>query len=277
MKKSIKNILYYLTVFFIAILLAIALRIFFIASFKIPTSSMEPVISPGDYILVNKQIPGPRMIPNFFSRQENEAPEIKRLQGIRKIRRNDVLVFNFPYEGGGNLHLDLNIYYVKRCVAIPGDTFRIENGLYEVNSNREIAGNREAQSAFSHCPETEMPPEIFRCFPFDSAYNWNVKSFGPLYVPQKGDTIRIDEKNRLLYCNLIQYETGKEVPDDLQSYVFQQNYYFMAGDHVFDSRDSRYWGLLPEDHIVGKAILIWKSKDMHTGKYRWKRFFKAVK
>jgi signal peptidase I len=50
----------------------------------------------------------------------------------------------------------------------------------------------------------------------------------------------------------------------------------MTGDWVFDSRDSRYWGLLPEDHIVGKAAIVWKSKDVWTGKYRWKRIFRVI-
>jgi signal peptidase I len=62
----------------------------------------------------------------------------------------------------------------------------------------------------------------------------------------------------------------------IREYTFKMNYYFMAGDYVFDSVDSRYWGLVPEDHIVGKAIFVWKSKDMATGKYRWKRFFKRL-
>jgi signal peptidase I len=54
------------------------------------------------------------------------------------------------------------------------------------------------------------------------------------------------------------------------------NYYFMAGDYIFDSHDSRYWGLLPEDHIIGRAVMIWKSEDITTGKFRWKRFFRVL-
>jgi signal peptidase I len=239
---------------------------------------MEPAIFPGDYIIVNKQIPGPRIIKNFFSSQKNDRWEIKRFKGVRKIKRNDVLVFNFPYESDGNkIELNLNVNYLKRCVAVPGDTFYIENGIYKVKSCPDVLGNYDNQYRFFQLTAGNIQPEIFNCFPFDSLYNWTVKSFGPLYVPKKGDALRIDSANILLYGNLIRYETGEEIPKDLQTYVFQQNYYFMAGDYVFDSRDSRYWGLLPEDHIVGKAAFIWKSRDMYTGKYRWNRFFKKVR
>ena len=85
---------------------------------------------------------------------------------------------------------------------------------------------------------------------------------------------------------MIAYETDKNVSvaqgrvflnDSLISaYTFRQNYYFMAGDLVADSKDSRYWGLLPEDHIVGKVAFIWQSKDKNTGMRKWKRFFKTI-
>ena len=63
----------------------------------------------------------------------------------------------------------------------------------------------------------------------------------------------------------------------IDSYTFTTNYYFMAGDLVRDSRDSRYWGLLPEDHIVGKAAIIWKSVDPYSGDVRWERVMRTVK
>jgi len=202
---------------------------------------------------------------------------MKRLKGYRAIRRNDVLVFNFPYTDWSRLEPDMNVFYAKRCVAVPGDTFLIENGIYKVKNCNDILGNYEMQYQFSQSEEEEIPPGVFRCFPYDSVYDWNVKSFGPMYVPAKGDTIRLDAKNRLLYRNLIRYETRQEeIPDKTRYYIFQQNYYFMAGDYVFDSCDSRYWGLLPEDHIMGKVFLIGYSKDVHTGKYRWERLLKQV-
>jgi signal peptidase I len=276
-KPLFKEFFFWLVVVVIAIALAVSMRVFLFASFKIPTPSMEPAILPGDYIIVNKQIPGPRVYSHFPKVRIDGKVVTKRFQGIRAIRRNDILVFNFPYHAGWDkIDKDLSVNYVKRCVAIPGDTFYIENGIYKVRNCTNILGNREAQLAFSKRKPEDIPPEIFRCFPHDSIYDWNVKSFGPLYVPKKGDTIRINSTNILLYRNPIRYETGKEIPENLQTYVFQQNYYFMAGDLVSDSRDSRYWGLLPEDHIIGKAVLVWKSVEPETGKIRWKRIFNTM-
>jgi signal peptidase I len=217
---------------------------------------------------------------------DGEKFETFRVKGFGKVKRNDVVVFNFPYTDWNHLQPDLNVYYLKRCVAISGDTFSIEDGIYKVKNSSDILGNYENQYHFSQLQTEEVQSGNFYCFPLDDSYQWNVKSFGPLYIPRKGDTLAIDSRNILLYRNLITYETDKEISvhadtvyladTPLLSYVFQQNYYFMAGDYVFDSRDSRYWGLLPEDHIVGKATVILQSKDRDTGKRRWERFLKAI-
>jgi signal peptidase I len=277
--------LYWFYIVLAGILLAIVLRVFFFAAYVIPTSSMNPAIIPGDKVIVNKLIPGPRIIRNFFSLHKGEKPDITRLKGIRAIRRNDVLIFNFPYSDWNRLKMDMNVYYAKRCVAIPGDTFYIENGIYKVKNGPDVLGNYDAQHHFSEVKKGDIRLDIFHCFPNNEDYHWTVKLFGPLYIPRRGDTLAVDSKNIALYRNLIRYETDKEIyrkndsiyleNDCLQLYVFQQNYYFMAGDQVPDSRDSRYWGLLPEDHIVGKVAFVLYSKDRKTGKYRWERFFRT--
>ncbi|MDR3218941.1 MAG: S26 family signal peptidase, partial [Dysgonamonadaceae bacterium] len=172
--------------------------------------------------------------------------------------------------------------------ALPGDTFSIENGIYIVKGITDKLGHYEREVELSQKADSLFPPEIFNCFPHDTAnFGWTIKNFGPLYVPKAKDTVHLDTLNYVLYKNLIEYETdrpvrlrdGKLYLGDrvLYDYTFQMNYYFMAGDYIFDSRDSRYWGLLPEDHIVGKAAVIWQSKDMLTKKRRWNRIFKAVK
>jgi signal peptidase I len=269
-----------------AILLGLIIRIFFIDSFKIPTSSMSPTLISGDYVLVNKLILGPRIYQNFnFFEKRNIV--MKRLKGFRRIRRNDVLVFNYPYTNPNKLKLDLNTFYIKRCIAIPHDTFNIENGIYEVKGFLDTVGIYQRQIQLSQIPDYELKKEIFHCFPLDPNYSWNIKYFGPLYVPGKGDEIVINFLNLPLYRNLITYETEKEIEvvdgkvyldgEVLSSYIFQKDYYFMAGDWIFDSFDSRYWGLLPEDLIVGKVAFIWKSIDIPTGKCRFERFFKVVK
>ncbi|MDL2241282.1 signal peptidase I [Bacteroidales bacterium OttesenSCG-928-L03] len=284
--KVLKNTLLWLLILVFTLILAISLRVFVFATFTIPTPSMEPAILPGDRIVVNKLIPGPRIIKNFFSIQGNEKPDILRLRGVRKVKRNDVLVFNYPRKNR-KFDIDLNTYYAKRCVALPGDIFSIEEGIYKIQGVSDTLGNYPAQKKFYERPEEKIKPGVFHCFPKKSGYNWTVKEFGPLYVPARGDQLSIDSLNIALYKDQITYETGLSVKVSqgkvllgeriIDQYTFEKNYYFMAGDFVFDSQDSRYWGLLPEDHIVGKAVLVYKSIDPKSEKRRWNRFLKKVK
>ena len=152
----------------------------------------------------------------------------------------------------------------------------------------DTLGSYTNQLHYANLAEEDMESWVWGCFPYDTVhYRSTNRDFGPLYVPRKGDVLPIDTNSIKLYLNLIRYETGKEVRvqgdsvfldnDLLYSYVFEKDCYFMAGDWGIDSQDSRYWGLLPEDHIVGKAAFIWKSEDPYTGKFRWKRFLKTVK
>jgi signal peptidase I len=262
----------------------VAMRVFLLASFLIPSWSMSPTLIPGDFIFVNKMIPGPRIFKSWDFLNNGDF-SMKRLKGYRKMKRNDVTVFNYPYSNWNKLELDFNVFYAKRCIAIPGDTFYIDNGIYRVKNFFDTLGHYSNQKKLSETPDEDFPPHIYNCFP-DTVYRWNIKNFGPLYIPGENDTVAIDTMNIRLYRKLIEYETQQPVDvrdgqvfisnQPANEYVFQQNYYFMAGDYVNDSRDSRYWGLLPEDHIVGKAFVIWKSKNRDTGKWQWKRFFKTL-
>ncbi|MCD7972818.1 MAG: signal peptidase I [Candidatus Azobacteroides sp.] len=286
-KKKVRTLVSFFVTFIGATILAIALRIFFFASFTIPSDSMEPALVAGDQIIVNKQIPGPRIIENFLSLSKGEKPVLKRIKGYRNVKRNDILVFNYPYTDWNHLALDLNTYYTKRCVALPGDTFYIDNGIYKVMQSKDSLGSYHTQRNFSKINPEEIDPVIYNCFPFDDRYGWNCREFGPLYVPAKNDRIKLDTLNIRLYEKLIRYETGEEVSvkenqvmlgdSIITDYTFRKNYYFMAGDLVSDSKDSRYWGLLPEDHIIGKVIMIWKSNDPYTGKLRKDRILRTVK
>ncbi|HYG03112.1 MAG TPA: signal peptidase I [Chryseosolibacter sp.] len=119
---------------------------------------------------------------------------------------------------------------------------------------------------------------------------WSQDNFGPLWVPQEGKSISINDSTLTLYANMIinydhnedaKVENGKLVIDgkEVTEYTFKQNYYFMMGDNRHNSLDSRYWGFVPEDHIVGKAFFIWLSLDKNAdffNKIRWNRFFKLI-
>ena len=124
-------------------------------------------------------------------------------------------------------------------------------------------------------------------FPYKAEYPWNVDNFGVLYIPKKGDTLRLDSISVSLYERIISvYEGNKfEIVNDTYvingdttaAYVTKQNYYFMMGDNRHNSMDSRYWGFLPEDHIVGKAWMIFYSYDKMSEKVRWDRCFETIK
>ena len=289
-KKILKEFRFFTLLFMLAITFAVVMRVFLFTSIiKVPTPSMEPAVLAGDFIIANKQIPGPRIFKNIRQTKIDGKVHTKRFKGIRKVRRNDILIFNFPYSGRWDkIDMDLSVLYLKRCVAIPGDTFLIENGELKIENYPDSIGCVFRQRELAQMSKDDLSPIIWNCFPYDTVYyQWNIKDFGPLYVPAAGDMIAIDTLNIRLYQNLIEYETDKRIHvydglvhldnEIITDYTFRLNYYFMAGDYIFDSQDSRYWGLLPEDCIIGKAAIIWKSVDPQTGKYRWERFLKTVK
>ena len=286
-KRILKKLLNIILLFVVIVALTMIMKVFLFASFKIPSESMAPAIEPGDHIFVNKLSLGPRLYENLGF-LKGKKTKMKRIRGFSKVKRNDVLVFDFPYDTPGKIKQGGNTFYVKRCVAIPGDTFHIENGIYKVKGISKGLGHIERQKEMSEKDEESFIDDLRYTFPKDTThFRWTIKNFGPLYVPAKGINIHIDTLSVLLYKNLIEYETGKVISVEnskvylggsiIHSYTFLQDYYFMSGDWIFDSIDSRYWGLLPDDLVVGKATVIWKSIDMNTGKYNLKRFLKTVK
>lgn len=126
-------------------------------------------------------------------------------------------------------------------------------------------------------------------FPLDSHFKWNTDNFGPLIIPKKGWTVQLDSLTMPIYYRAIRTYEGNKVEKvnngwlingkPATSYTFKMDYYWMMGDNRHNSIDSRYWGFLPEDHVVGKALFIWMSFDTNGSwfsKIRWSRIFKGI-
>jgi signal peptidase I len=129
-----------------------------------------------------------------------------------------------------------------------------------------------------------------RIFPHSPLYNWNEDNFGPLVVPSKGTTIVLTLKNLPFYQRIIDVYENNDLKvkggkiyingSEALSYTFKMDYYWMMGDNRHMSADSRFWGFVPEDHVVGKAVFVWlsldKDKSIFGGKLRLSRMFRTV-
>lgn len=258
--------------------------IFVSDKFIIPTESMTPTLIPGDRIVVNKLIFGARIYKNlnFF---EGQPLASWRMPGLRRIRPNDVLVFNYPRGYGRGIEFKINYVYAKRCVGTPGDTVSIVHGFYKNNNHHGMIGLESEQRRLMTMPDSLLEQHgLLHAIPFDGSRT--IKEFAPLYVPARGDTMQLDTASYRLYKEVIEYESGETLSvtdgalllggSPISKYIFKDNYYFTGGDNVIDSGDSRYWGFLPEEFIVGVAQWITYSRDRHTEKLRWNRLMRRI-
>lgn len=165
-----------------------------------------------------------------------------------------------------------------------------DESYYELPLTLEMVEKlKKFPNVISVTPLEETTPKT-DIFPFDTLnYPWNVDNFGPLYIPKKGDKLELNLKTLSLYERIIHAYEGNDlqVKDSViyingqsaDSYTVQMDYYWMMGDNRHCSADSRYWGFVPEDHIVGKAYFIWLSIDKDKnflGKIRWNRMFRFI-
>ena len=132
-------------------------------------------------------------------------------------------------------------------------------------------------------PKGELDASVF---PHVASLQWNTDNFGPIYIPKKGATVRLDESSMPFYKRIISEYEGNQLDiignqyfingERADSYTFQQDYYWMMGDNRQSSLDARMWGYVPFDHVVGKPVFIWFSKDDVNGGIRWERLFTTV-
>ena len=227
-------------------------RIFITERFKIPSNSMMPTLVPGDKVWVNKLKYGARIYTSFNF--EDHAPlKCFRIPGIKKIRPGDVICFNYPlgYDKWTEIEFKINYVYCKRVVGTPGDTVGVKNGITWNNNYSGTIGVLENQLAIQNTPDSILwRTKFMGTMPFTLPM-WTMKNFGPLYIPEKGVTIELDSIGRAIYGPVIEYETGAWPEGDVTSHTFRHDYYFAFGDNSLDSNDSRYWGFIPEDFIIG--------------------------
>jgi len=348
-----------------AVFCATFVRWIFMEAYVIPTGSMERSLLVGDFLFVSKAAYGSRTpqtplqiplthqtiwgtnIPSYISAV---ALNSYRLPSLGKVERNDVVVFNYPAERDfedynkrrdGEFHpLDLKTHYIKRAVAVAGETLEIKATQVYVNGEkpenppfmqriyfvktREVIRDRifekynidsqnierrAPEGYFIHLPEhtaaqlkrlsfiedvilqlrSEGQAEL-GIFPNAEYFPWNRDFFGPLTVPARGMKITVDEESLAMYgSTILNYEGNEQVEivenqllingEKVDNYVFKKNYYFVMGDNRHASDDSRYWGFVPEDNIVGKASFIWMSWNKNGSffsKIRWKRLFNGI-
>lgn len=336
-----------------AVVAASLIRWLILEPFTIPTASMEKSLLVGDFLFVSKMHYGTRFpmtpVQVPLTHQKIWGTEIPsysdiiqlpyfRLPGFSDVKRNDVVVFNYPVEF--QYPTDLKTNYIKRAVGISGDVIEVKKGELWVNG---AVADKPAEMQYSYDVKTNRPlnVEFFKeyginqdsfltysdgsgymvfatndmiaklknsqvvtsvtkriqtaggetgIFPDGLLFGWNRDNYGPLQIPAKGWTVELTQENVVKYSFPIQKYEGLDNVEiregelfidgvKAESYTFKQNYYFMMGDNRHDSLDSRYWGFVPEDHIVGKAWFLWLSLDKHESmfsKIRWSRIFNSI-
>ena len=239
--------------------------------FTIPTSSMWPTLNPGDKVIVNKLLMGPRIYTNLHFVPTGQELESWRLRGFRPLRHNDIVVFNFPHHDN-KISFVINHVYCKRIVGMPGDSVSVIDGYYRNNNYDGVLGDDNEQMRLEHTPDSMLWQYLSETLPFDRHFAWTMRRFGPMYIPRKGDVMNVSPYEATLYKMLLEWETEQPITCDWEGnavwvgdkrfdcHEWKHNYYFMAGDNVLDSNDSRYWGLVPEEYIVGVVKHIIKKK-----------------
>ena len=236
----------------------------FIEGSIIPTPSMEKTILVGDRLFINKFVFG-ASTPTYIPFTNIELPYF-RLPAIRNPERDEIIVFRFPGDQS-QLKDDAVEFWVKRCVALPGDTLEIINKVVYVNGSKSLIPKNINYENFTITDSGSKNPNIF-----PSNSNWNKDNYGPIVIPKRDDVVELNLQNISKWRAVINREYKRDVVsiqnnhiiidgETVDSYIIKKDYYFMIGDNRDNSLDSRFWGFVPRENIVGTPIIIFWSWD----------------
>lgn len=257
-KKSHASVTSYLS----PIIIALLLITFVVQGYGVQTGSMENTVMTGDFVFANKFIYSAKS-PQYLPFTNIRIPFLQ-LPAVAHPKTGDVVVFDWP----GNrdqVRADDHENYVKRCIGTPGDTVQVINRILYVNHQMiPFPPNTKFETATVY-PEGYPDPEIFPV-----ATNFNQDNYGPIIVPKRGDVVQLDGTTIARWKTFVEREghtckfSGLSLLVDgkpVTNYAVERNYYFMMGDNRENSLDSRFWGFVPEQSIIGKALIVYWSWD----------------
>jgi len=221
-KSRTRNLLEYARAIGLAVLMALVLRQFVLQAFRIPTGSMEKTLLVGDFLFVNKFLYGAKTPDRIriFGQTLVEGLPVLKLPPLRQPRQGDIIVFQYPK--------DPNLDYIKRCVAVAGDTVRVKDGILHVNGKIYESNLADRNGDHSCIPDWRQP--------------------GNCPPPHT-------------YHDPVAFQRGIRMNREFGPHVVPEGFIFMMGDNRYRSSDSRYWGDLDIDLIKGKAMFIYWSWD----------------
>lgn len=216
----------------VALIAALILRIFVVQAFRIPTGSMKDTLLVGDFLLVNKFIYGVRT-PDRIPLIDVKIPHF-RLPAVKEPKPGDIIVFKYP--------LDEKLDYIKRCIAVGGQTVEVRKGIVYVDGKPE------------------------------GKYEY----VGQKYDPVEGEYVnyyKVTKENGKVYT-IRRYNRVNLENDNFGPVKVPEGYFFGMGDNRDNSADSRSWGFIPRDNILGEALIIYFSWDSHVPLYK---FYKKIR
>lgn len=237
----------------VTLLVALSVKAFVLEAFRIPSGSMENTLQVGDFLLVNKLAYGFRT-PGRIPLTNIGLPSVT--VPWRDVRRGDVVVFEFPNSGMEVPGEEVN--FIKRCIGLPGDTVELKRGRVFING-RELLFSRTIKLDDGR---GMVRPATGGTFTEDD--------FGPVVVPRKGEIVSLSAGLAEAWRPFLEREGHVlEVRDGdtfldgrkVDSYIIERDYYFMLGDNRRNSLDSRFWGFVSEDHLIGEALMVYWSWD----------------